>query len=72
MKRSPKSTSTGSRWRRHRRTAPKDGTVVTVQCEGGEDYAAFDGEWTSHFGYGEPTAWRQFLGNLAEVRQVYS
>lgn len=53
-------------------TAPKDGTVVTVLCEGGEDFAAFDGEWTSHFGYGEPTAWRQFLGNLAKVRQVYS
>jgi hypothetical protein len=46
-------------------TAPKDGTIVHLQCPFGDDIGYFDDEWTTEFGNGEPTGWLPFMGGLA-------
>lgn len=45
-------------------TAPRDGTLVNLLCEGGEDRGYWDGEWSTDLGLGEPSGWRPFMGGI--------
>ena len=49
------------------KTAPKDGTFVHLLSEDGEDIGYYyRGEWSTEYGYGEPSAWRPFMGGCAK------